>query len=116
MAEKKHRTQILLEPEQHKTLAEIARRERRTISDVVREMLREQLERRRKELGGDTRPRSEQEIERQLQVLERIREHHEAILARRGGKPLDFDVVEEINRAREERTEEILGVRPRDLP
>lgn len=38
-----HRTQILLEPEQHKALTEIARREKRSLSDVVREMLDKQL-------------------------------------------------------------------------
>ncbi len=43
-----HRTQILLEPEQHKALAEIARRERRSISDLIREMLQKQLEERKK--------------------------------------------------------------------
>jgi predicted CopG family antitoxin len=45
------RTQILLEPEQHHALAEIARREKRSVSDVVREMLRQQLaERKRHQL------------------------------------------------------------------
>jgi len=43
-----YRTQILLEPEQHKALAEIARREKRSLSDVVREMLQKQLEDRKK--------------------------------------------------------------------
>jgi hypothetical protein len=43
-----HRTQILLEPAQHAELAEIADRERRSLSDLVREMLRLQLEARRK--------------------------------------------------------------------
>jgi predicted CopG family antitoxin len=43
-----YRTQILIEPEQHKALAEIARREKRSLSDVVREMLQEQLEERKK--------------------------------------------------------------------
>ncbi len=43
-----YRTQILLEAEQHKALAEIARREKRSLSDVVREMLQKQLEERRK--------------------------------------------------------------------
>jgi predicted DNA-binding protein len=43
-----HRTQILLEPEQHRTLVEIARREGRSLSDIVREMLQRQLEERRK--------------------------------------------------------------------
>lgn len=39
-----HRTQILLEPEQYKALTEIAHREKRSLSDVVREMLGKQLE------------------------------------------------------------------------
>ena len=44
-----HRTQILLEPEQHKELAEIARSENRSVSDVVREMLQKQLEERKRQ-------------------------------------------------------------------
>ena len=40
----KYRAQILLEPEQHQALAELAQRENRSISDVVREILREWLE------------------------------------------------------------------------
>lgn len=43
-----YRTQLLLEPEQHKALAEIARREKRSLSDVVRGMLQKQLEERKK--------------------------------------------------------------------
>jgi metal-responsive CopG/Arc/MetJ family transcriptional regulator len=43
-----HRTQILLEQEQHKALTAIARRENRSLSDVVREMLQKQLEERKK--------------------------------------------------------------------
>jgi hypothetical protein len=38
-----HRTQILLEPEQHKVLEEIARHEGQSISEIVREILREVL-------------------------------------------------------------------------
>lgn len=37
------RTQILLDPEQHQMIQEIARREKRSFSDIVREMLRHQL-------------------------------------------------------------------------
>jgi predicted CopG family antitoxin len=37
------RVQILLRPEQHKALTEIARREKRSFSVVVREMLEKQL-------------------------------------------------------------------------
>jgi hypothetical protein len=43
-----HRTQILIEPELHKTLVEIAHREKRSLSAVVRGMLQEQLEERKK--------------------------------------------------------------------
>jgi len=41
------RTQILLESEQHKILTEIARREKRSLSDVVREMVDDQLAKRK---------------------------------------------------------------------
>ena len=34
-----HRTQILLESEQHRALTEIARQEQRSLSDLVREMV-----------------------------------------------------------------------------
>jgi predicted DNA-binding ribbon-helix-helix protein len=42
-----YRTQILLEPEQHKILTEIARREKRSLSDVIREMVDQQIARRK---------------------------------------------------------------------
>ncbi len=35
------RTQIMLEPEQHQTLSEIARRENRSLADLIREMVDE---------------------------------------------------------------------------
>jgi hypothetical protein len=38
-----YRAQILLEPEQHRTLAEIARLERRSLSDVIRELVDERI-------------------------------------------------------------------------
>ena len=43
-----HRAQILLEPEQHQMLAEIARQEQRSLSAVVRDMLAQQLTARKK--------------------------------------------------------------------
>ena len=47
------RMQILLEPAQHRSLAQIAQREKRSISDVVREMLDVQLAaRQRQELAA----------------------------------------------------------------
>lgn len=42
-----YRTQILLEPAQHKILTEIARREKRSLSDVIREMVDQQIARRK---------------------------------------------------------------------
>ena len=40
----KYRAQILLEPEQHAALAEIAQNENRSISDLVREIVRQWLD------------------------------------------------------------------------
>ncbi len=39
-----HRTQILLEPEQHQALTEIARREKRSLSELIRQLVDEQLQ------------------------------------------------------------------------
>ena len=44
-----YRTQVLLEPEQHEALTEIARQEKRSLSDLVREMLQKQLEERKRQ-------------------------------------------------------------------
>lgn len=43
------RTQILLDPKQHQILTKIARREKRSLSDVVREMLQQQIEQRKQQ-------------------------------------------------------------------
>jgi predicted CopG family antitoxin len=102
MAERMHRTQILLEPAQHQALGQIAREEQRSMSDVVREIIQQAIEQREQQ--------KESELQRDLAALERIRQHREAILARRGGKPLDFDVVEEINQGREERDAHNLAI------
>ena len=39
-----HRTQIMLEQEQHKVLTEMAQSQNRSLSDLIREMLDDQLE------------------------------------------------------------------------
>ena len=57
-----YRAQILLEPEQHDALVEMARQENRSISDVVREILREWLA---------TRDRDAQS-QRELQALKEL--------------------------------------------
>ncbi len=102
MTTRMHRTQILLEPEQHHALAEIAWREKRSLSDVVREMLQAELEQRRQDATAVKK--------RRLEALEQIKNHRQAILDRRGGKPLEIDVVDLINQIREERDGELTGV------
>jgi CheY-like chemotaxis protein len=101
MTTRMHRTQILLEPEQHQALTEIARREQRSLSDVVREMLQAQLKQRRQDATAVRK--------RRLEALERIRRHRQAILDRRGRRPLEIDVVELINQIRDERDAELTG-------
>ena len=88
-------------PEQHKALVEIAQRESRSVSDLVREMLWRQLEQR----GQAVSPK----VRRRLEALERIRQHRAAILTRRGGKPLEIDAVEMVRRLREEQDERNLS-------
>jgi hypothetical protein len=95
MGESMHRTQILLEPEQHRVLAEMAAREGRSISDLVREMVREQIARHDAS--------NEAVLGRRLRALERIRRHREEIVGRRGGELLRFDVVGAIEEMRDER-------------
>jgi hypothetical protein len=97
MAERMQRTQILLEPGQHRALGKIARAEGRSVSDVVREMVDQALDQRNRQ--------ADLALQQDLGALERIREHRAAILAERGGEPLSFDVVQAINQAREEQDE-----------
>jgi hypothetical protein len=101
MAESLHRTQILLEPEQHQALVELARREGRSVSDIVRELLREQLEQRKRV--------SQSVTQRRLEALARVRRHREEMLARRDGKPLEVDLVKMLQQMREEQDEHHLA-------
>jgi transposase-like protein len=68
-----YRAQLLLELEQHQALAEIARREGRSVSDLVREIVRQHL------VGKDQAARKQKEmqaIEELTQIRERLREEH----------------------------------------
>jgi metal-responsive CopG/Arc/MetJ family transcriptional regulator len=102
MAERLHRTQILLEPAQHRALTEIAQRQQRSVSEVVREIVQEKL-------AAEDWAR-EKELQDYLVALERIRQHRETILAERGGQPIDFDVVAAIHQARREQDEKNTGI------
>lgn len=97
MVGKLYRTQILLEPEQHKELANIARREGRSVSKLLREIVQNELESRKTEQDETKR--------RRLEALDRIEEHRQQILAERGGEYLDFDFVQALHEAREEQDE-----------
>jgi predicted DNA-binding protein len=70
---KLHRTQLLLEAEQHEALAEIAEEEGRSISDLVREIVRQHLVEREKE---SARLRASQAIERLAGIRAGVREAH----------------------------------------
>jgi hypothetical protein len=69
-----YRAQILLEPEQHKVLAEIAERENRSISDIVREILREYFTSRQETIR----------LEREMNALKRLHQIREEGIERYG--------------------------------
>lgn len=90
--EKLQRTQILLEPSQHRSLYELAQAEGRSMSDLVREAVAQYLVER-----NDT-GRADQEID----ALERLIALRKAIEARSGIYPGDL-----VTEARAERDKEI---------
>ncbi len=71
------RTQLRLEPEQHRALSEIAKREGRSISDVVREIVRQHLKEQEKAA----------QREQALEALEELTRMRKQIEARHGILP-----------------------------
>ena len=68
-----YRAQLLLESDQHEALAEIAQQEGRSISDLVREIVRQHLAER------DEKARQQKEmraIEQLTQIRARLKEEH----------------------------------------
>src|SRR5690242_4720946 len=100
MKERLHRTQILLEPEQHQALLEIAQQEDRSISEIVRDLIRSELERREQDAN--------RRRERHMAVIRRAHLRYQEAQRKRQGKPIEWDIVDEINRMRDERDEDIL--------
>ncbi len=94
---KMHRAQILLDPEQHNALAEIARRDGTSISEIVRTVVESWLIERRQE----------ESTRRQLEALDTIREHRQALLDQHKGQPLNIDLSNFIEEMREERDDEL---------
>jgi hypothetical protein len=105
MADRLQRTQILLEPEQHRALTELASAEGRSLSDVVRELIAEQLARRAQDCTAQRR--------RHLAGLETIRGHREAIRQRRGTEAVLPDPSSLIDQLREERDAELTAAADR---
>ena len=97
----KIRAHILLEPEQRRLLAQIAERESRSVSDLTREIVQEGIEQRQQHYSV--------EKEKRFQELERARKVREAILASRGGEPLNLDIQALIDELRDDRDDQILG-------
>jgi hypothetical protein len=95
----KKRIHLLLEPEQHQALAQIARREGRSVSELTREIVQEGIDQRQK--------LNTEEKKRQLQALERGRMVRQAILKERGGEPLNINAAEMIEELREERDDQV---------
>jgi hypothetical protein len=87
------RTQIPLAPEQHEEPAEIARGEGTSLSQIVRAAVKNWLSQ-----HGD-----DELLRQRLNALDRGTEHRRAVLARRGGRPLEAGVSAIIDEEREER-------------
>ncbi len=95
---KMHRAQILLEPDQHQKLAEIAQQEGTSISEIVRTAVQEWLDERK----------DDEILRRRLEALELVNQHQQAILARRKGKLLEIDLAAAIEQVRSERDNELI--------
>ncbi len=77
-----YRTQLLLEAEQHRALADIAQREGRSISEIVREIVAQYL------VEQEQEERARREIEA-LEELTRIRKSLQEQYGLYQGNPLD---------------------------
>jgi hypothetical protein len=90
-----YRAQILLKPEQHRTLSELAQREGRSISDLVRESVQEYLKEREQETLREQR----------MKALDALTQLRERIQARHG--VLKVDLVAEIREERDRDNERV---------
>jgi hypothetical protein len=97
MSKTKYRAQILLEPEQHTALAEIAQRQGRSISEVTREIVAQYL------------VQQEDNLHQRQEVMEQIKQFKAQVLVRRGGKPIEIDVTRLIEEMRTERSDELFS-------
>jgi len=97
MTDRLFRAQILLEPEQHRSLVELARQQRRSLSELMREIVDQYL--------IDT----NETHRKQLDAFEKIKEHRADMLTRREGLPIQLDVAAVIREMREERDDQLFN-------
>ncbi len=90
-----YRAQVLLEAGQQAQIAELARRQGRSFSEVMREIVQEYLD------------EQERRSAEQQSAFEKLKAHREEMLAKRNGKPLELDSAALIHEMREERTDEL---------
>jgi len=95
-----HRAQILLDPQQHRALREIAKHQGCSISSLVRDMISEQLIRLKKE--------QDSQIRHYLAVIDTIRDHRQAVLDKRGSPALAVDIAKIIQENRTEQNGRIV--------
>jgi hypothetical protein len=98
-----HRTQILLEPDQHRALTQIARVRGSSLSEVVRQIVQAELDRQRDD--------NRRKWDRRMEIIREAREENERYIAEHGPLP-PFDVVAELEAARAERDDRVLGIFP----
>lgn len=87
-----YRAQILLEPEQHRRLAEIAREQGRALSEVMREIVRDYLDLHQQQTG----------LQRELQAMEALTRIRRRVQERHGLLPADL-----LERSRDEHLEDV---------
>ena len=90
-----YRAQILLEPEQHRTLAEIADREGRSISEVVREIVGHYLVEREQET----------QLQREMQAIKTLSQIRRQIEQKHG--VYQGDLLAEIRAEREQEIDRV---------
>ena len=92
-----YRAQILLEPEQHQALTDIAQHEGRSISDLVREIVRQYLAQREQADRQRTEMRAIQEL---TQIRKQLQEQHGVY---------QVDLLTEVRAEREQDVERVWG-------
>lgn len=95
MVEHMYRAQILLDPEQHRRLRALAKREKRSISDLTRELLDDALRQR------------EQSLQSRLERIQTAGATADRILRERNGEPYGADLSEQLRETREKRSDEL---------